>query len=505
MYLRLSRDDGDKLESESISNQRDFINDYIKKNDYILIQEYIDDGISGTTFERPGFKKMINDALSGKINTIITKDLSRLGRNNSKTSGYVEEFFPENNIRYIAILNGIDTEEDNVANKFASYLYVQNEQYAYDISEKVKAAINTKKRNGQFLGATAPYGYKKDPNNKYHLIIDEYSSQIVKRIFNMFINGYSLQRIADSLTNDKIPIPSVYKNLNRGMKSTAYGIWCTRTIDEMLNNPTYIGNLTQCRRKKKSFKLKKIVRNPKEKWIIVKNTHEPIIDTDTFNIVQELYHKNTNTNNNDVLLKGLLFCKECGHSIAISKNNNNKYYCQCNYYKKYSKRGLCTPHSCPYELLENSVLTEIRKLCKLCLNKRNLETIVNNNNKQHKLILEFKSKINKASIKLYSLTQKLDTTYDDRLNNIITIEQYKKTSNNLKNEIKEEKNLLYSLNKEYYYLLKNKKNIEDYTSIIKEYLEFKNPTKQLISSIIDKVLLDENKNIDIHLKIKSVY
>ena len=298
IYIRLSREDEEKnkVESESITNQRNIILDYINKLDenFKVYDEYVDDGYSGTNFDRPSFNKLIQDIESGKVNCVITKDYSRLGRDYIKSGEYLEKYFPSHNVRYIAILDNIDTLYDSSSNDFAPFKAVFNDQYAKDISKKVRSSLASKKGKGEFLGWKAVYGYKLDENDRYKLVIDEEAAKVVRRIFQMAYEGKSCKVIADILTNEGVPIPSVYANLNRGKKSSAYGLWCSRTIDEMLNNETYIGNLTQGRRRTINYKIKKEIRVPKEQWIVKENTHEPIIDKQMFEIVQATYKKNKN-------------------------------------------------------------------------------------------------------------------------------------------------------------------------------------------------------------------
>ena len=210
IYIRLSKADEEKSESESITNQRNFIISYLQENGYELYDEYIDDGLSGTSFDRPAFNRMIDDIENKKINMVITKDTSRLGRNNEEFIGYTERYFPEHNVRYISILDGIDTYLDSVGNEMIQIKGMMNEWYSKDISKKIKASIETKKKQGLFLGGYTPYGYKHDPLNKYKLIIDEAVADNVRLIYEMFIKGNSLGKIAKYFTDKNIPTPSVY-------------------------------------------------------------------------------------------------------------------------------------------------------------------------------------------------------------------------------------------------------------------------------------------------------
>ena len=257
IYLRLSREDELKGESGSISNQRDIIHKYIRDNNLLYIDEYVDDGVSGTQFDRVGWNRLIEDIEAKRINMVITKDLSRFGRNEGQQLRYLDYFY-ENGIRYVAILDNVDTfDEYNTSNEMIPIQCFFNEKHVRDTSKKMKASVYNKRSQGNFLGKTAPFGYKKDPNNKYKLIVDEKASQIVKKIFDLFVSGKGICEISRILTDEKIPIPSEYKGLNVGMKSTAYGIWNNRTISDMLTLPTYVGDLTQGRSKKPSYKSKK--------------------------------------------------------------------------------------------------------------------------------------------------------------------------------------------------------------------------------------------------------
>ena len=235
---------------------------YIIRNNLMLIDEYIDDGVSGTQFDRKGWEKLINDIESGRINMVITKDTSRLGRNISQSLYYSTEYFQEKNVRYVALSDGIDTFDKNQNTDMLMFKSFYNEMYVKDISQKIKATLNSQKRNGKFMGGVAPYGYDRNlPYDKHELIINEEQAEVVKRIFDLFISGMGAKKIANLLTDEKVPISSIQKNLNRGMKSSVYGVWQESVIRDILTNPTYKGDLTQCREYKVSYKSKKRRKN----------------------------------------------------------------------------------------------------------------------------------------------------------------------------------------------------------------------------------------------------
>ena len=511
IYIRLSKADEleGKNESESITNQRNFIISYLQENGYELYDEYIDDGLTGTSFDRPAFNRMISDIENKKINMVITKDTSRLGRNNEEFIGYTERYFPEHKVRYISILDNIDTYLDNAGNEMIQIKGMMNEWYSKDISKKIKASIETKKKQGLFLGGYAPYGYKHDPKNKYKLIIDEKVCDNVKLIFDMFVKGNSLGKIANYLTEKKIPTPSVYKKMNFNKDRITRNIWETRTIDDILKNPTYIGNLAQNRRRKVNYKSKKIIANPKDKWIIAENTHEPIIDLETFEKVQNIYEKNKNRTekSHEYLLRGFLFCKECGRTLGINESKDKtRHYTICNHYRKYGKNSFCSSHSNRYEDVEEMVLKEIRKMCKKCVDKKKFESILKNNNKKSKMLEEINKKIEKANNVIENNKEAIKTIYKDRAKGLVDLETYKEVYNDLISETNEKKTLLEELEKSKKSLLNNKLyDNYNYQEMIEDYLSMKKPNKLLLSNIIDRITIDENKNVDIYYKIKPIF
>ena len=509
LYIRLSREDGDNLESESITNQRDLLQMFLEKTEekLIYIDEYVDDGVSGSTFDRPSWKRLIADIDNGKVNTIITKDLSRMGRDYISMGEYIERIFPERGIRYIAINDDIDTLYETPGLEFLQFKLMFNDYYLKDTSKKIRKIVKAKKEKGQFLGWKAVYGYKKDPNDKHKIIIDEEVRPIIERMFNLALDGKSPRQIANIFSDEHIPTPSVYANLNRGMRSTAYELWCPRTIEEMLINQTYIGNLTQGRRKKLGYKSKKEIRTPKEEWIIVENTHEAIIDKKVFDTVQELLKKNKNKANgkNVQLLSGFMFCKECGHAIGINKSSDGKRkYCCCTYYISHSKYGLCTPHSCNYNKLENAILEEIRSMCNQYVDNATFESKIDEVKKRNSIKINLQKDINIFDRKINCNLSYIDKIYEDKLNGNIDMEMF----NRLTIKYKEEINIWKSQKDKLEEKLNNisdedtKKEKEETLKKINEYLSFENPNRKMLVNLIDKIFISEDKTVEIHYKFK---
>lgn len=371
VYIRLSKEDGDKEESDSVGNQRRLLTEYVaKKEDLILYDTYIDDGFSGTNFRRPSFQRMIEDIESGKVNCVIVKDLSRFGRDYIETGRYLERVFPDLGVRFISISDGIDSLKQ-VYDMLLPIKNIFNEQYARDISKKVQTAVKTKQKAGEFIGSFTSYGYKKSPTDKNKLIIDEYAANVVRRIFTMYIQGYGKQRIAMILNSEDVLCPSEYKKLNglnysnsNKLDSTTY--WSYSTINSILKKEIYIGNMVQGTKFQRMRGKQK--RLPKEEWIIVENTHEPIIDIETWDKVQMLLKRRTRkldleTNKN--IFAGFLKCGDCGRSMTkmIYKNRDGTrvYDFYCGTYRRHGKQ-YCTPHRIPLKVLEAIVLDDLKKI-----------------------------------------------------------------------------------------------------------------------------------------------
>lgn len=370
-YIRLSREDGDKAESDSIGNQRKLITDYLfGKEDFILYDTYIDDGFTGTNFNRPSFKRMIEDIEAGNVNCVIVKDLSRFGRDYIDTGKYLERYFPDKEVRFISITDNIDSMKQ-AYDMLLPIKNIFNEQYARDISKKVHASIKTKQMAGEFIGAFASYGYKKSPADKNKLIIDEYAAGIVRKIFKLYIAGNGKVRIASILNEEGIVCPSEYKKINgdnyknsNRLESTSY--WTYSTINRILQNEMYIGNMVQGRQSQKMRGKPKA--KDKQDWIVVKGTHEAIIDEETWNKVQDLLKRRTRNpdlNNNMSIFAGFLKCGDCGRSLVKKVwssgygENSINYYCGT--YVR-SGRQYCTPHSISHLILEKIILEDLKSI-----------------------------------------------------------------------------------------------------------------------------------------------
>lgn len=516
MYIRLSREDGDKEESSSVTNQRDIITRFIKENtNFVIVDEYVDDGFTGTNFNRPAFQKMLKDIESGKVNAVITKDLSRLGRDYIDTGYYVQRYFPENRIRYIALLDGIDTLQDEGMNDIAPFKSVINDMYVKDISKKITSAIHERKTAGNFLGVTAPYGYMKNPENKFQLVINEEEAKVVRYIFRLYLQGNGLTKIAKILTDEEIPVPGISRDIGTTRKTGLYYCWKQTTISRILKNIVYTGNLEQFKRKKVNYKSKKRVTVPKEERVICPNTHEAIISKEEFEKVQEIINGNksfSNSSKHDYLFKGFLYCADCGAKLYLSYSNyaykkygEYRYTTICYTYSKYYNQ--CTRHSNSIPVLEKLLIENIKQVCKSYLNRNIEEQLieiaqrenqkVDLNKECSKKIIELENKINDISLCIKDL-------YMDKYKKIISEQDFVELLKNFtleKEKYIKEKEELEQL---YLKLKEEKDNRKEIESLAKEFVSLKKPTKELLSQLIEKVTISEDNIVTIYFKFKEL-
>ena len=380
-YIRLSKEDKIKDESNSVTNQKAIIKSYIKNNkDLELAYFYIDDGYSGTTFDRPEYKRMFKDIVERKVNTVIVKDLSRFGRNHIESDNYLENILPGYNVRFISIIDDIDSLKNpkSVSSIAVPLKNLMNDQYARDISEKVRSTLKIKQLTGEFIGVTAPYGYLKNPKDKHKFIIDKEASYIIKKIFNMILLGKSRKEIAEHLNNKNVLTPSLYKisKENPNNEELIHSKkWNAEIVNRILRNETYTGTLIQNVKTKPNYRTDKLIDVNKDEWIITENHHEPIISKDKFDEAQQILNRKTKINKNaDIdLFSGYLKCSHCGNSLIIKKSKNQIYY----YCSSYIKDKSCLKYSINRKKLEQMVKDEIIKKINIeQLDRRTLNELI---------------------------------------------------------------------------------------------------------------------------------
>ena len=516
LYIRLSREDGDKEESSSVTNQREILKRYVSEQEnFFIVKEYVDDGWTGTNFDRPKFKEMIADIEAGIIDTVITKDLSRLGRERLGVGHYTEIYFPEHNVRYIALLDNIDTYIDSGMNDMAPFKGVINDMYVRDISKKIRSSLIERKKAGNFLGVTAPYGYKKDPNNKFHLVINEKEAEVVKRVFRLYLEGNGLTKIAQILTKDGVPVPGESRNIGKTRKTALYSSWKQTTIRRILDNRVYLGELVQFKRRKINYKSKRRITVPEEERYICKGTHEAIIDEESFNAVQNILKKNKSFKGtkHDYLFKGLLYCAECGARLnitysnyALKKYGEYRYTTICySYSRLYS--DICTRHSNSIPELEEVLIKHIKEVCSRYINENLQDELISMAKKQRHL--ELKQISNKKILetleqKIADIGLYIKNLYMDKVKGVVSendyislVADFTKDRDNL---IKEKEELITIIN--------NQKPQIDETAKIeklaKEFISLEKPTKQLLNELIEKITISENKEINIYFKFNEL-
>lgn len=517
IYARLSKEETGKSKEEqsrSIKNQIKMCRKYIEEEkksypncQFIEVAILKDDGISGTTFDREDFNKLVKLIEEKKANMVVTKDLSRLGRDHIQTDDYIEKWFPEHNVRYVSIMENVDTYTDCVSNEIAPIINWSNDNFARQTSKKIKKTFKSYREEGKWMGGEPPLGYMKDPHDKHHFVIEPKAAEIVKRIFTLAKENNSLDTIARILIEDKVPIPTVIKGFKRKLNSELIDLWSPDTIKQILQNEMYLGHMIQGKTTRLNHKSKTIVHLPKEQWDIVKNTHEPIIDKQTFDSVQLLFHSNKNKTqkSHDYLLRGLIKCKQCNHSISIQHYNKRKNnYTICNYYRKYgNKKEVCSAHRFIYEDLEKLVLKSIKEECLQYVDSTNFAQKLKNKEQEKQSLTDLKLKIDKCHREIEKLNRQIDIIYNDKLENNIDIERYKNMTQNKQEAIEFEKKKLDNYEKDLE-AMQQKNTIEpDYDKIVKDFLSLKKPNKIIIVKLIDSIYLSEDGTIDIYYKVQK--
>lgn len=368
-YLRLSKEEfNSEKESNSIINQRQIIDNYLKEHkEYKLVDYYVDDGYSGTNFDRPEFQRMLEDIKNKKIDVIIIKDLSRLGRNYIETGNFVEVVFPAMGVSVISVDENYEMDSlDYYGSDYVPLKNLFNDMYAKDISKKVRSSLIVKKYNGEFVGKLAPYGYIKDPKDKHKFLIDKNVSHIIKKIFDMILDGKSRKEVADFLNQNDILTPSEYLNIKTNKDVTVMKKWNSEMVNSILRNENYTGTLFQGKKRKLNYRVNKKINIDKDNWIVTKNHHEAIISKEKFDKVQEILDRKSKVNKDGSIdiLSGILKCKSCDSNMIKRTSKGKVYYYCSNYYrKKNCENNKSTSKSIVEEFIKKELnITEITRL-----------------------------------------------------------------------------------------------------------------------------------------------
>ena len=504
LYCRLSRDDEQLGESNSIKNQKSILSKYAKDNHFINTKFFVDDGYSGTSFTRPAFVEMMELAEQGHIRTIIVKDHSRLGRNRLIVGQLLEEDFVRLNIRYIAIMDNIDT--DKGLNDFLPIQDWFNEMHAKNTSQKVRTVFKNKGNSGIPLTVNVPYGYKKDPLDKTKWIIDEPAAEIVRRIYDLCIQGYGTHQICNILKQEKVPTPKEYKAIhglcNYHISEVKY-CWQDRSIYDILFRQEYIGDTVNFKGTTKSFKDKSKIYFPKEQWKIFKNTHEPIIDKETWNTVQRIReNRQRPTKIGKInIFSGHLFCKDCGSKLYYCTSRSyteNRHFYRCSKYKNTSSKS-CTSHTIREHILKELVLENIKQVLSYIRSyedlfiKQKLETSLEEQKKIDSINKKLLSQYEKRIKDIDNLIQHI---YEDNISGKITDERFTTLSLNYEKEQKELKSKVKELANKLDTIKQQKLDLTSFVSKVKQYTEISELTPEIINELIDKIYVYQSEKVN---------
>ena len=520
LYYRLSQEDERQGESVSIDNQRTMLRKYAEERGFEIRDEYIDDGVSGTTFQRPEVQRLLDDAKTGVINTIIVKDLSRFGRNYIEVGQYVDYVFPAFGIRFIAIQDNIDTENrDSNAMEMMPVVNIFNEWHAANTSKKIRAVLKANARDGKYHARKAPYGYVKSDTEKKTPVIDKEAAAVVKRIFEMRASGISPHKIADKLNEDNIPNPSKYSMDKYGIvgKRNHFGLWSFVAVNSILKNPTYLGHMVQQRWSSISYKNHKRYKKDESEWIVVKNTHESIITQELWDKVREVEKSvaqgRKTKRGYTHPLSGFLFCADCGGKMKLNYINRNgkiDFNFNCGNHMRIGK-AYCFSHYIPAKTIEEIVLGDIREMSqRIVLDEKAVreEFIRHNAELADKAIKSAKKELQGKRNRIEELSRLMQLAYEDRLKGkmpedicISFIQKYSEEQKRLETEIEElEIKLTETEN--------TMQSADEFIRDIKKYLKAPELTREMCYELIDRIIVGghpkhtgEERVIDIVYKV----
>lgn len=509
LYERLSRDDEQQGESNSIINQKQYLEEYAKRQGFSNIRHFTDDGISGTTFEREGFQKLIAEVEAGNVSTVIVKDMSRLGRNYLKVGFYTDIMFPEKGVRFIAVNNGVDSETMG-DNDFTPFLNIMNEWYAKDTSQKIRAIFKAKMQEGKRVSPSVPYGYLRDPQDKQHLIIDPEPAEVVRRIYRLVIEGVGVSAIARQLTDERVLIPSAYAaehcpENNHSKSFTSPYTWSNTAVCYILEKQEYMGYTVLGKTVLESFKTKKRRKAKPEELMIFPNTHEAIIDEETWNTAQKArktIRKEVPNGTYTNRLTGLLYCADCGHrmyyrSPQSQHRANGKIYDSDNLYTCGNYRNIhrqCTAHSVKVSAVESLIAVSIREVCGFALEHEEefLNTVREMDDKEsERIITDSRNEKRTAAKRIDELNDLIKKLYEGNATGKIPDRHFTRLLADYDSELStleartEELDNIIAQGKE------NEIRTDKFMRLVKKYSEFDEITTPMLNEFIDRVLIHE--------------
>lgn len=511
LYCRLSKDDGTNNESMSIGTQKTMLKEYAKRNGFLNCQFYVDDGYSGTNYDRPAFQQLIEDIRNGEISTLITKDLSRLGRNYLETGTYIEVFFPNHNVRYIAVNDGVDS-IDNTQMDITPFRNIINEMYAKDTSRKIKSALRTRRLQGKYMAVTAPFGYKKDENDHNHLVIDEVTAPVVELIFSIAEEGVGLHTICNRLRRAKVIKPSFYKKelFERFVDEEKMYDWDTAYVSKILHDPVYAGNLIVAERPTKTMRSKKRQYIPFAEREVIYGTHEPIIEQNRWNNVQKILQSRPpvigeSSSGYDNIFRGIIKCADCGSAMLAKveqkrKRNNvidKTFYC-CTKYRKFGKEG-CSSHNIEARTVHEVVLAGIQKHAGQALTDR--KTMVTDIAERLNLQLsadkeQQKKELRQCKQRVSEIENLYAKLYEDLTRELITEKRFQMLSARYDSEQEELTAKIKELEKSAIADKEQLSSIEQFAEQISGYVGITELNFKIINQLIEKILVSEPVEID---------
>jgi len=513
IYVRLSREDGDKEESDSITNQKALIHDYAAiLPDVTIITEMVDDGYSGANFERPSFIKMMDEIKSGRINCVIVKDLSRFGRNFVETGKYLEQIFPFFGVRFISVNDRLDTAKSSNDRVIVPFKNLINDAYCRDISIKIRSQLETKRKKGDFIGSFAVYGYMKDTQNHNRLVIDDYAADIIRNIFKWKIEGQSQQGIANNLNEMGILSPLEYKkfiglNYSSAFKLNSKAKWSAVAVGRILKDETYIGVLVQGKRSTPNHKVKKEVVKPKEDWIRVYDTHEPIISKEDFSLANNLLLKDLRISPGKktvYVFSGIAHCSDCGMNMVrktVPDGGVKYFYYIC----KNSKTKNCTTHRISEKLLEELVLSALQAHINNIHNLEQILALTDTLPVKQVEIQRIDKQLLKVNEEINRYRELKISLHESMISGIIDEEDYKELKESYSKKSDEAEKSALRLNDEIEKILNSKGDKNFWIENFKAHSNITALTRKAVVSFIDEIVIYEGNRIAINFKYHSNY
>lgn len=511
IYCRLSNDDERDGESVSIENQKLLLQSYVRQMGWNEIDVYIDDGYTGTNFNRPGVQRLIEDAKAKRINLILVKDLSRFGRNYIEIGQYTDYLFPSIGCRFVALNNGVDTESKNGSTDVMCFLNLFNEFYSRDTSKKVKAVKRACAENGKFMGTYPAYGYKRDPEDKHHLVIDEDTAPIVRRIFSMRAAGTGFMAIAIQLNEEGIPSPGMlyYKRKGKEDPRRVNHKWADATVKNIVRNEVYIGNMVQGKTGTVSYKNKKLINKPEDEWIRVEGTHEPIISRDVWDTVQSIdqkrVRKNAASDGIRSIFSGLVYCADCGFKM---RNHTEKFTYKdgtpgryssfiCGNYAR-SGKSACTIHTIYENVLEQIVLEDIREKARFAAHDpemlaQHILRLKDKEAQSHRTSCEQELKAVKT--RLDELERLMQSLYEDKYSGTVPQSVFQTLMRKYETERVEKAAALPELELKLKAHMENRQDAGRWTEIIRQYTEITKLDESMLFALVDRIEVGEAQKV----------